>query len=113
MVLVEAVIRPQRLEAVKSALSEVGARGLTVTDVSGYGKERGHTGFYRGVEYTAALLPKVKVEVIVPDNEAAYIAGIIAGAARTGEVGDGRIFLIPVSEARSIRTDEEGAMALL
>jgi nitrogen regulatory protein P-II 1 len=112
MIKVEALIRPQKLEDVKAALSEIGIKGMTVTEVRGSGKQKGFTQHYRGAEYTVNLLQKVKVEIVVADSEAHAIATAIAEAARTGEIGDGKIFLIPVAEAIRIRTGEEGDIAI-
>ena len=112
MIKVEALIRPQKLEDVKAALSDIGIKGMTVTEVRGSGKQKGYTQFYRGSEYTVNLLQKIKLEIIVPDDEAHSIAHRIADAARTGEIGDGKIFLIPVMEAIRIRTGEEGDAAI-
>jgi nitrogen regulatory protein P-II 1 len=112
MIKVEAVIRPQKLQEVKAVLAEIGVKGMTVTDVLGSGKQKGFTQFYRGAEYKVNLLQKVKIEVVLPDNEARYVAQKIADAARTGEIGDGKIFLIPVGDVFRIRTGEEGADAL-
>jgi nitrogen regulatory protein P-II 1 len=112
MIKVEALIRPQKLEEVKSALSEIGIKGMTVTEVRGSGKQKGFTQHYRGAEYTVNLLQKLKIEIVVPDSEARHAAQVIAEAARTGEIGDGKIFLIPVGEAIRIRTGEEGDSAL-
>lgn len=112
MIKVEALIRPQKLEDVKSALSEMGIRGMTVTEVRGSGKQKGFTQHYRGAEYTVNLLQKVKIEIVVPDSDAHAVATAIADAARTGEIGDGKIFLIPVAEAIRIRTGEEGDTAI-
>ena len=109
---VEALIRPQKLDDVKAALSEIGIKGMTVTEVRGSGKQKGFTQHYRGAEYTVNLLQKVKIEIVVPDGEAKTVANTIAEAARTGEIGDGKIFLIPVSEVIRIRTGEEGDTAL-
>ncbi len=108
MVKVEALIRPQKLDDVKAALTERGLNGLTVTEVRGSGKQKGFTQHYRGTEYTVNLLQKIKIEVVVPDADAHDVALTIAAAARTGEIGDGKIFLIPVAEAIRIRTGEEG-----
>ena len=113
MIKVEALIRPQKLEDVKAALSEIGVLGMTVTEVRGSGKQKGFTHNYRGAEYTVNLLHKVKIEIVVPDAHAHSIATTIADAARTGEIGDGKIFLIPVSEVIRIRTGEEGDIALM
>ena len=112
MIKVEALIRPQKLEDVKAALSEIGIKGMTVTEVRGSGKQKGFTQTYRGAEYTVNLLQKVKIEIVVPDGEAHAIATAIAEAARTGEIGDGKIFLLPVAEVIRIRTGEEGEAAV-
>lgn len=112
MIKVEALIRPQKLEDVKAALSEIGIKGMTVTEVRGSGKQKGFTQHYRGAEYTVNLLQKVKIEIVVPDSEADNVAAAISGAARTGEIGDGKIFLIPVSGCIRIRTGEEGDIAI-
>jgi nitrogen regulatory protein PII len=112
MMKVEALIRPQKLEDVKTALSELGVQGMTVTEVRGSGKQKGFTHNYRGAEYTVNLLHKVKIEIVVPDTQAQTIATTIADAARTGEIGDGKIFLIPVAESIRIRTGEQGDVAL-
>lgn len=112
MTKVEALIRPQKLEDVKAALHEIGVNGMTVTEVRGAGKQKGFTHQYRGAEYSVDLIQKIKIEVVIPDNEARLVAQTIAGAARTGDVGDGKIFLIPVGEALRIRTGEEGEAAL-
>src|SRR5947209_5477404 len=108
MIKVEALVRPQKLDEVKAALSDIGIKGLTVTEVRGSGKQKGFTQHYRGAEYTVNLLQKIKIEVVVPDEEAKPVAEAIVKAARTGEIGDGKIFLIPVGEAIRIRTGEEG-----
>ncbi|NUQ69989.1 MAG: P-II family nitrogen regulator [Chthonomonadales bacterium] len=112
MIKVEALIRPQKLDDVKSALTDLGIRGMTVSEVRGVGKQKGFTQHYRGAEYTVNLIQKVKVEIVVPDTEARQVADAIAGAARTGEIGDGKIFLIPVAEAIRIRTGDEGDSAI-
>lgn len=112
MILVEALIRPQKLDDVKAALTELGVKGMTVTEVRGAGKQKGFTQHYRGAEYTINLIQKIKLEVVVPDDEARMVAECIAKAARTGEIGDGKIFLIPVGETIRIRTGEEGDVAL-
>ena len=112
MMKVEALIRPQKLDEVKAALTEIGIRGLTVTEVRGAGKQKGYTQTYRGAEYTVNLINKVKIEIVVPEAEAHNVATTIADAARTGEIGDGKIFLIPVAEVIRIRTGEEGEVAL-
>jgi nitrogen regulatory protein P-II 1 len=113
MIMVEALIRPQKLDDVKQALTEIGIKGMTVTEVRGAGKQKGFTQHYRGAEYTVNLIQKVKLEIVVPDDEAKMVAETIAKSARTGEIGDGKIFLIPVGEAIRIRTSEEGDTALI
>lgn len=112
MIKVEALIRPQKLDDVKAALDELGLRGMTVTDARGAGRQKGYTQHYRGAEYTVSLVQKTKIEVVVPDSEAMEVARAIAAAASTGEIGDGKIFLTPVSEAIRIRTGETGDIAL-
>lgn len=112
MVKVEALIRPQKLDDVKAALSEMGIKGLTVSEVRGAGKQKGFTQHYRGAEYTVNLIQKVKVEIVVTDAEGPKVAQLVASAARTGEIGDGKIFLIPVMEAIRIRTGDEGEAAI-
>ncbi len=110
--LVEALVRPQKTEAVRKALVEIGVKGITITEVRGSGRQKGLTQQYRGVEYNISLIQKVKFEVVVLANEARVVALAIAGAARTGEVGDGKIFLIPVEDSIRIRTGEEGRSAI-
>jgi nitrogen regulatory protein P-II 1 len=112
MTKVEALIRPQKLDDVKAALNDIGVSGMTVSEVSGAGKQKGFTQHYRGAEYAINLIHKVKLEIVVPDGEARQVAKTIAEAARTGEIGDGKIFLIPVGEAIRIRTGEEGDVAV-
>ena len=109
---IEAIIRPGKLDDVKDALGGFGVNGLTVTQVIGCGHQKGHTQVYRGVEYTIHLLPKVKIEVVVPDKHAAEVVQLISDAARTGEIGDGKIFITPVENAVKIRTGETGELAL-
>lgn len=113
MIMVEALIRPQKLDDVKQALTDIGVKGMTVTEVRGAGKQKGFTQHYRGAEYTVNLIQKIKLEIVVPDDEAKMVADTIAKSARTGEIGDGKIFLIPVGEAIRIRTNEEGDIALI
>src|SRR5438034_10643219 len=112
MIKVEALIRPQKLDEVKEALNVLGIKGMTVNEVRGAGKQKGFTQHYRGAEYTVNLIQKIKMEIVVPDDEAKMVADCIAKAAATGEIGDGKIFLIPVGEAIRIRTLEEGDLAL-
>ncbi len=110
--LVTAVIQPHRLDDVKSALEGAGVRGLTVTEASGYGRQRGHTEVYRGAEYTVDLVPKVKIDVLVTDEDAEAVLGVIVQAARTGKIGDGKVWVVPVEEVARVRTGERGAGAL-
>jgi nitrogen regulatory protein P-II 1 len=112
MTKVEAFIRPQKLDDVQAALTDIGVHGLSVIEVRGAGKQKGFTQHYRGAEYTISLIQKVKLEVVVPDSEASAVAEAIAAAARTGDIGDGKIFMTPVAEAIRIRTGEEGEVAL-
>ncbi|MBI2843037.1 MAG: P-II family nitrogen regulator [Armatimonadetes bacterium] len=112
MMKIEAIIRPSKLDDVKAALDEIGVAGMTVMHVMGCGKQRGRTQYYRGQEYTVNLLDKVKIEVVVPKDDAAPIVEAISKAASTGEIGDGKIFLSEVSGAVRIRTGEQGATAL-
>jgi nitrogen regulatory protein PII len=108
MKLVVAIIKPFKLEEVKEALSEVGIEGMTVTEVKGFGRQKGHTEIYRGSEYTVDFLPKVKVQ----DEAVAQAAEAIVKAAKTGKIGDGKVFVLPLEEAIRIRTDERGETAL-
>ena len=109
---IEAVIRPARLDQVKEALEDLGVVGMTVTDVRGYGHQRGHTEKYRGNTYVVNLLPKLKLELVVADSVAEAAMSAIEDAARTGEIGDGKIFVYPVERAIRIRTGDEGEDAL-
>jgi nitrogen regulatory protein P-II 1 len=109
---IECIIRPQRLEEVRSALDELGVRGMTVIDVRGYGRQKGLTERYRGMEYTVTLLPKAKLEIVVGDELADAVVEAVARGARTGEIGDGKIFVSPVEDAIRIRTGERGEEAL-
>lgn len=112
MTKVEAVIQPGRFEAVKDALLELGVEGMTISDVRGHGRQKGHTEHYRGREYTVDLLPKVKVETVIPDDRVEAVVGAILKSAATGQIGDGKIFLSKVDEAIRIRNQERGAAAL-
>ncbi len=112
MTKLEAVIQPAKFEAVKDALIEVGVEGMTVTEVRGHGRQKGHTEFYRGREYTVDLLPKIKVEAVLPDELVERAVQAITSAARTGQIGDGKIFLTRVDEAIRIRNDERGNSVL-
>ena len=112
MKLISAVIKPFKLDEVREALGTVGVSGLTVTEVKGFGRQRGHTELYRGAEYVVDFLPKVKVEVVVADNQVDQAVEAIVGAARTGKIGDGKIFVIDVPQVIRIRTGEEGESAV-
>ena len=109
---VEAIIKPFKLDEVKDALSEVGILGLTAIEVKGFGRQRGHTEMYKGAEYVVDFLPKVKVEVVVDDDQVAKVVEAIERAAKSGKIGDGKIFVLPVEEAVRIRTGERGLDAL-
>lgn len=106
MVLLKAIFRPDRFDSVKDALMEVGTPGMTVTEVRGHGHQKGHTAVYRGKEYAVTLLPKIQVEMVVPDHLSEEVVSAIIEAARTGEIGDGRIFVMPVEHSYRIRTGE-------
>ena len=109
---IEAVIQPQKLDAVKEALVEIGIEGMTITEARGHGRQKGHTEFYRGREYSVDLLPKVKLEMVVADEMVDRAVQAISTAARTGKIGDGKIFLSKIDEAIRIRNDERGEIAL-
>ena len=109
---IEAIIKPFKLEEVKDALSEVGVDGMTVSEVKGFGRQKGHTEIYRGSEYTVDFLPKIKVEIVLPDNRAEAAVEAIVKAAKTGKIGDGKIFVTAVAEAIRIRTEEKGENAV-
>ena len=109
---IEAIIKPFKLEDVKEALAEVGVQGMTVVEVKGFGRQKGHTEIYRGSEYTVDFLPKIKIEVVLNDGVAAGAIAAIVKAARTGKIGDGKVFLSPVSEVVRIRTEERGEGAV-
>ena len=109
---IEAVIQPSKLDAVKDALVEIGVEGMTITEARGHGRQKGHTEFYRGREYSVDLLPKVKLEVVVADEMLDKAILAITGAARTGTIGDGKIFISKIDEAIRIRNDERGEIAL-
>jgi nitrogen regulatory protein P-II 1 len=112
MKLVTAVIKPHKLDEVKAALEAFGIQGLTVSEASGYGRQKGHTEVYRGAEYTVDLVPKVRVEVLVDDADAADVAEVVVKAAQTGRIGDGKVWTIPVEDVVRVRTGERGADAL-
>lgn len=109
---IEAIIKPFKLEEVKDALSEVGVVGMTVSEVKGFGRQKGHTEIYRGSEYTVDFLPKIKIEVVVADSLAESAVGAIVKSAKTGKIGDGKVFIVPVEDAVRIRTDEHGEKAV-
>lgn len=112
MTKLEAVIQPSKFDAVKEALLEIGVEGMTVSEVRGHGRQKGHTEFYRGREYMVDVLPKVKIETVLPDRLVNQAVEAISNAARTGKIGDGKIFLSHVDEAVRIRNDERGETAL-
>lgn len=112
MKLIVAIIKPFKLEEVKEALAAAGIEGMTVTEVKGFGRQKGHTEIYRGSEYTVDFLPKVKLEVAVADETAGKAIDAIAKAAKTGKIGDGKIFVLPLEEVVRIRTDERGESAV-
>ncbi len=109
---VEAIIKPFKLEEVKEALAEIGVQGMTVTEVKGFGRQKGHTEIYRGSEYTVDFLPKVKIEVVVDDGESTAVAEAIVKSANTGKIGDGKVFISGIEEAIRIRTGETGGDAV-
>jgi nitrogen regulatory protein P-II 1 len=112
MKLVVGIIKPFKLDDVKSAVQDLGVQGLTITEVQGFGRQRGHTEVYRGAEYTIDFVPKVKLEVLVDDSEAVGVAERIMEAARTGKIGDGKVWIVPIEGAYRIRTGEAGSDAL-
>ncbi len=109
---IEAILQPSKLDTVKDALVEIGVLGITITEARGHGRQKGHTEFYRGREYSVDLLPKVKLEVVVPDDMVEKTIQAIIDAARTGKIGDGKIFVSQISEAIRIRNDERSDTAL-
>lgn len=109
---IEAIIQPSKLDAVKDALLEAGVEGMTILEARGHGRQKGHTEFYRGREYTVDLLPKIKIEAVVDDSLLNKAVDAIVGAARTGKIGDGKIFVTKIDEAIRIRNDERGPSAL-
>lgn len=112
MVKLECIIRPFKLEEVKEALSNVGVRGMTVSEVRGFGRSRGHTELYRGSEYTIEFVPKLKIEIVVAEENVDKVVEAVQQAAATGKIGDGKIFVIPISETIRIRTGERGPAAI-
>jgi nitrogen regulatory protein PII len=109
---VEAIIKPFKLEEVKDALGDVGIEGMTVSEVKGFGRQKGHTEIYRGSEYTVDFLPKIKIEMVLPDGSVEAAVGAIIKSAKTGKIGDGKIFVSPVDQAVRIRTEEKGDSAV-
>jgi nitrogen regulatory protein P-II 1 len=109
---IEAIIKPFKMEDVKEALSEIGIEGMTVTEVKGFGRQKGHTEIYRGSEYTVDFLPKVKFELVLADERVSKAVEAITAAARTGKIGDGKVFILPVEDAIRIRTEERGDAAI-
>jgi nitrogen regulatory protein P-II 1 len=112
MKLIIAVIKPFKLEEVKEALGAIGIEGMTVTEVKGFGRQKGHTEIYRGSEYTVDFLPKVKIEIVVADDVKQKTVDAIVKAAKTGKIGDGKVFVVPIEDAIRIRTDERGEAAV-
>ncbi len=109
---IEAIVKPFKLEEVKDALHEVGIEGMTVSEVKGFGRQKGHTEIYRGSEYTVDFLPKIKIEIVLADDKVSAAVGAIVKGAKTGKIGDGKVFVLPVEEAVRIRTDEKGDEAV-
>ena len=108
----EAIIKPFKLEEVKEALAELGIEGMTVTEVKGFGRQKGHTEIYRGSEYTVDFLPKVKLEIVLADDMVDKAVTVVVAAAKTGKIGDGKVFVLPLEEVVRIRTDERGDVAI-
>jgi nitrogen regulatory protein P-II 1 len=109
---IEAIIKPFKLDEVRDRLSELGIQGMTVTEVKGFGRQKGHTELYRGAEYVVDFLPKIKLEIVAPDHMAEVIVATIVSSAKTGRIGDGKIFVLPVEDAVRIRTGERGDEAI-
>ena len=109
---IEAIIKPFKLEEVKTALGEIGIEGMTVTEVKGFGRQKGHTEIYRGSEYTVDFLPKIKLEIVISDAKSDSAVAAIIKAAKTGKIGDGKVFVSKIDEAIRIRTDEKGEAAV-
>ena len=109
---IEAIIKPFKLEEVKDALAEMGVEGMTVSEVKGFGRQKGHTEIYRGSEYTVDFLPKVKIEIVTTDDIAPKALACIVAAAKTGKIGDGKVFVLPVEHSIRIRTEETGDKAV-
>jgi nitrogen regulatory protein PII len=109
---IEAIVKPFKLEEIKEALTSIGVSGMTVTECKGFGRQKGHTETYRGSEYTVDFLPKIKMEMVVPDDQAEAAVEAIVKSAKTGKIGDGKVFVFHVEEAVRIRTDEKGEKAI-
>ena len=109
---IEAIIKPFKVEQVKQALTDIGVAGMTASEVKGFGRQKGHTEIYRGSEYTVDFLPKIKLEIVLPDADVDAAIAAIIGAAKTGKIGDGKIFVLPIEEAVRIRTAETGEKAV-
>ena len=109
---IEAIIKPFKLDEVKDALNDIGIHGMTVTEVKGFGRQKGHTELYRGAEYVVDFIPKIKLEIVTPDNLASKVVSTIEQVAKTGKIGDGKIFVSTVDEAIRIRTGEHGETAV-
>jgi nitrogen regulatory protein P-II 1 len=109
---IEAIIKPFKLDEVKNALNEIGVEGMTVSEVKGFGRQKGHTEIYRGSEYTVDFLPKIKIEAVLPDTLINAAVDAIVKSARTGKIGDGKVFVLPVEDTIRIRTDEHGDKAI-
>ena len=112
MKLIEAIVKPFKLEEIKEALTKAGIQGMTVEEVKGFGRQKGHTELYRGAEYSVDFLPKLRLKILVPDEKAAKIVELITDSARTGKIGDGKIFVTPLDEVIRIRTGERGEDAI-
>ena len=109
---IEAIIKPFKLDEVKDALNGIGIKGMTVTEVKGYGRQKGHTEIYRGAEYIVDFIPKIKMEVVVPDEQVDQVVDTILKVARTGKIGDGKIFILPIEKIIRVRTGETGTEAV-
>ena len=109
---IEAIIKPFKLEDVKEALKDIGVQGLTVTEVKGFGRQKGHTELYRGAEYVIDFLPKIKLEIVTPDDQVVKVVDAITESAKTGKIGDGKIFIFPMDDVIRIRTGERGEDAI-
>ncbi|HMK60096.1 MAG TPA: P-II family nitrogen regulator [Dissulfurispiraceae bacterium] len=109
---IEAIIKPFKLDEVKDALNEIGIQGMTVTEVKGFGRQKGHTELYRGAEYVVDFIPKIKIEIVTSDALASKVVSAVEGAAKTGKIGDGKIFVYPVEDVYRIRTGERGESAV-